>query len=373
VIVVAALACAMLQVEAASTGGPSTLLSVELPSGAATTITTLDQRLNALGYSAEQDVYYGISPTGRVIRVDRQGGTADVGRVPHPGLAHAVAGTIHGDHFYVRAASVVYVMDINPASAHFLGLVRARVLWPIDIFFSVDDFDYNPADGLLYGVATKMFGHPEVVTIDPDSGHVHPLATAVTMPDGSSYGAAVLGADGALYARNNNEGGQSTLYRVALDGSGQVTLLSTRPAARTIDAAGCYAAALPPTVVPPVTTTPTTPPPATTTTPPAEPAPPPTTTPRAEPTTVPEVTPPPTSTTDPIVPAAVAPPLPSPTTTATTPTTPRPAPKPFKVERPEEVVAVADRSTETKRRWGLTVLLLVVGAGAVATQRARRM
>jgi uncharacterized protein DUF6923 len=367
VILVAALVCAALQVEGASTVGPSTLLSVELPSGAATTISTLDQRLNALGYSAEQGVYYGISPAGRVIRVDRQGGTADVGHVPHSGLVHAVAGAIHGDHFYVRAAGAVYVLDINPASADFLGLVRARVLWPIDVFLSVDDFDYNPADGLLYGVATKPWGHPEVVTIDPDSGRVHPLTTPVPMPDGPGYGAAVFGPDGALYASNNDEGGQSTLYRVALDGSGQVTRLSARPAARTIDAAGCYAAALPPTVVPPVTTTPTTPPATTTTPAPIAP--------RGEPTTVPEVTPPPTPTTAPPTPAAITPP-PPPTTTATTPTpvTPRDAPRPtFKVERPvEEAVAEPDRRTETKRRWSLAVLLLVVGAGAVTAQRARR-
>ncbi|MEO6086423.1 MAG: hypothetical protein ABIQ18_25240 [Umezawaea sp.] len=366
-ILVAALACAALQVEAVSTVGPSTLLSVELPSGAVTTISTLDQRLNALGYSAEQGVYYGISPAGRVIRVDRQGGTTDVGHVPRSGLVHAVAGAIHGDHYYVRAAGAMYVMDINPASADFLGLVRARVLWPIDVFLSVDDFDYNPADGLLYGVATKHWGHPEVVTIDPDSGHVHPLTTPVRIPDGPGYGAAVFGADGALYATNNDEDGQSALYRVALDGSGQVTRLSARPAARTIDAAGCYAAALPPTVEPPVTTTP----PATTTVPPTTPAP---IAPRVEPTTVPEVTPPPTpTTTAPPTPAAITPP-PPPTTTATTPPTPRAAPKPtFKVERPvEEVVAEPDRRTETKRRWSLAVLLLVVGAGAVTAQRARR-
>lgn len=368
-ILVAALACVALQVEAVSAGGPSTLVSVELPTGVATTISTLDQRLNAFGYSAEQGVYYGISPAGQVIRVDRQGGTTDVGHVPNSGLVYAAAGAIHGDYFYVSAAGAVYVLDINPASADFLGLVRARVLWPMDIFFSVDDFDYNPANGLLYGVATKLFGHPEVVTIDPDSGRVHPLATPVPMPDAPSYGAAVFGPDGALYASNNNEGGQSTLYRVALDGSGEVTRLSARPAVWTIDAAGCYAAAMPPTVVPPITTTPTTPP-VTTTVPPII------TTSPAEPTTVPEVTPPATPTTDPAVPAAVAPPL-SPTTTATTPptpTAPQATPKPtFKVERPvEEAVGVFDRRTETKRRWSLVLLLLVIGAGAVAARRTRR-
>ncbi len=377
-ILVAALACVALQVQAASVGGPSTLLSVELPSGAATTVTVLDQRLNAFGYSAAQGVYYGISRSGRVIRVDRQGITTDLGRVPHLALVQAVAGTVHGDYFYVRSGDAVYVVDINPASADFLGLVRARVLWPLDIFVSVDDFDYNPADGLLYGVATKLFGHPEVVTIDPNSGHVHPLSPRVPMPDGPGYGAAVFGPDGALYATNNDERGQSTLYRVPLDGTGEVTRLSARPAARTIDSAGCYQAP-PPTVVPPTTTT--TPPPAATTTTtapsttvPTTPAPPARSS-SPSPTTVSEAAVPPTSPTtgNPIVPAG-APVPPPPVATATTPTAPRPVSKQtFEVDRPvEEVVAMSDRSTETKRRWSLAVLLLVVGAGAVAAQRGRQ-
>jgi uncharacterized protein DUF6923 len=376
VILVAALACVALQVEAVSATGPSTLSSVELPSGAATTMTVLDHRLNAFGYSAAQGVYYGISPTGQVVVVDRQGGSTVVGHVPHPGLVQAVAGAIHGDYFYVRAASALYVVDVNPASANFLRLVQAKVLWPLDVFVSVDDFDYNPADGLLYGVATKLLGHPEVVTIDPDTGHVHPLPTPIPMPDGPGYGSAVLGPDGALYATNNDEGGQSTLYRVALDGSGSVTRLTARPAARTIDMAGCYAA-LPPTYVPPTTTTTTTPPPVVTTTPAPEPPvviPPPSST-----TTTEAAAPPPPSsstTTAAPTPAPAAAPVPPPlVTTATTPTTSRAAPKPtFEVNRPvEEVVAVADRRTETKRRWSLAVLLLVVGAGAVAAQRARRV
>ncbi|MFD9735959.1 DUF6923 family protein [Umezawaea sp. NPDC059074] len=371
-ILVAALACVALQVEAVSADGPSTLSSVELPSGVATTMTVLDQRLNAFGYSAAQGVYYGISPAGEVVVVDRQGGSSVVGHVPHSGLVQAVAGAIHGDYFYVRAAGAVYVMNINPASADFLGLVQAKMLWPLDVFVSVDDFDYNPADGLLYGVATKLLGHPEVVTVDPNTGYVNPLATPIPMPDGPGYGAAVLGPDGALYATNNDEGGQSTLYRVALDGSGSVTRLSARPAARTIDMAGCYAA-LPPTYVPPTTTT-TTLPPVVTTTPPTTPTPLP---PAETPVTTSEavVPPPPSPTTTPPSVAPAAAPVPPPlVTTATTPTAPRVAPKPtYEVNRPvEEVVAVADRRTETKRRWSLAVLLLVIGAGAVAAQRARR-
>ncbi|MCS7483933.1 DUF6923 family protein [Umezawaea endophytica] len=376
-----ALTCVVLQVEAVSANGPSTLYAVELPSGTATPVAVLDERLNALAYSAERDVYYGISPEGRVIEVDRQGTTTDVGRVPHPGLAHAVAGAIHGDHFYLRADGAVYIVDVNPASPDFLGLVQARVLWPFDVFLSVDDFDYNPADGLLYGVATRVFGHPEVVTIDPYTGHVHPLGHPPRLPDGPGYGAAVLGPDGALYASNNDEGGQSTLYRVPLDGAGEVTRLAERPAARTIDSAGCHVS--PPTPEPPAPTT-TTPPP-TTTVPPTTTTVLPTTPRQTSPqqTTPQQTTPrptttsadsPPTTTTAPEAQAAAAPNAPPPITTASPPTPPQAKPRPvFEVDRPvEEVVVLADRGTETKRRWSLAVLLLVIGAGAVASQRARR-
>jgi hypothetical protein len=346
VILVAALACAALQVEAATLDGPSTLLSVDLPSGVTTTVATLDQRLNAFGYSAAQNVFYGISSSGRVIRVDRAGITSDVGQAPHSGLVQAVAGTIHGDYFYVRASGALYVLNINPASSGFLGLVQARVLWPIDLVLSVDDFDYNPADGLLYGVATRLLGHPEVVTIDPQSGHVHPLDNRVQLPDGPGYGAAVFGPDGALYASNNDEAGQTTLYRVALDGSGAVTRLAARGKARTIDSAGCLAA-LPPTV-PPV------PPGA----PPGVPG-------------VPGAPVVPTTTSAAVVPGTSA------TTTSVTTTVPTTVRPPSTGKRPparteEEAVALADRSTQTKRRWGLAVLLLVLGAGAVAAQTARR-
>ncbi|PRY44008.1 DUF6923 family protein [Umezawaea tangerina] len=368
-ILVAALACVALQVEAVSDDGPSTLLSVELPSGAATTVGVLDHRLNALGYSEAQDAYFGVTPLGDIVRMDHQGAATTIGHVPHSGVVQAVAGAVHGDRFYVRSSGAVYVIDIDPGSPGYLGLVSASVLWPISFVLSVDDFDYNPADGLLYGVATKLLGHPEVVTIDPTTGWTRPLDPAITMPDGPGYGAAAFGPDGALYATNNDQGGESLLYRVALDGSGSVTLLSGRPAARTIDSAGCYAAATPPIVLPPTTTPPVVVPPT---------APPTTTTTPAPLPEVPAVPPPaPTTTTTPSPVPAGATPLPPdvpPPPSSPAPTTPRSVPPPvFKPDRPvEEVVAVADRRTETKRRWSLAVLLLVIGAGAVAAQRARR-
>lgn len=60
--------------------------------------------------------------------------------------------------------------------------------------------------------------------------------------------------------------------------------------------------------------------------------------------------------------------------TTTVPTTVRPPSSTGKrpARHEEEAVALADRGTQTKRRWSLAVLLLVLGDSAVAANRVRR-
>lgn len=354
-ILLAALTCAALQVEAGGGAGPSTLLQVDLRTGATTTIAKLDHRLNAMGYSAAQDLAYGISSNGRIIGVDRRGATTDLGAVPRWEMKHAVAGAIVGDRFYVRSSGAIYTVDVNPASPDYLRLLDTSWLWPISFGVSVDDFDVNPADGLLYGISTHPWGHSHVVTLDPASGKVHPVHPSIDLPGGAGYGAAVFGPDGALYATNNNEHGRSVLYRISLDGT--VTTLATRPAMREIDAAGCLGA-------PPVTEPPKPKPPAV----PPIPLPP----------VVPPVVP---TTTTPAGPApVVVPPLPpavtTTTTTATTTTTTTRSPTSkvahAPIERPAEGAAAApDHRVRDLRRWSLAVLLLSLGAGAVAARSTK--
>ncbi|MBY8854415.1 hypothetical protein K7G98_41715, partial [Saccharothrix sp. MB29] len=67
------------------------------------------------------------------------------------------------------------------------------------------------------------------------------------LPGGHGYGAVTLSPDGSLYATNNRHDGHSVLYRVALDGSGVVTEISSRQTLRTIDSSGCLF--VPPPVV----------------------------------------------------------------------------------------------------------------------------
>lgn len=394
--------CTVIQVEAGA-HGPSTVFQVRLPSGETASLTALDVRLNAIGFSAEQDLVYGVDDRGRIVALDRTGRVVGEPTRPSPLLRNATAGTVVGDRLVVRVGPWLRSIDIDPAGPTFGHVVHEAWLWPWEGVM-VDDFDLNPADGLLYGVAAHEHGHAVVVAVDPDTGRTTPVPGAGLLPAGSSYGAVTLAPDGALYATNNSHDGRSTLYRVALDGSGVVTEISSRQALHTIDSSGCLS-------VPPPTTTPTT----TTTTPTTTTTTPPTTTTTTPPTTTTTVPPttttavPPTTTTT----TTTAPPRPTTTVARTTTTVPvttigpapalppppnipppepppelppeplppeppppnTPPPPPVDLDVPEhrvETLSPANNAVRDQRRWGLVAIILILGAGALARQAASR-
>lgn len=352
-------ACATLQVEAGEHGS-SALVRVDLASGAATPVAALGARVNAIGFSAPQGLVYGVTDSGRVIAFDREGNRRELSSHPSPLLREAVAGAVVGERLVVRVGPQLLFVDIAPGSPTYLRVVRATWLRPGAL--TVDDFDLDPATGLLHGVATAHHGKARVVAIDPASGAVRTVPGTGALPGGPDYGAVALGRDGALYATGNRHHGRSTLWRVALDGSGAVARVASRQAFRSTDSSGCLAAppAVDPTTTVPPTTPPTTPPTGTAVIPPRGPTP--TTTPAPGATTAPTTTPPTTTPTTPPSTASSAP-----------PTGPSPGPTPPRVpeRRAEEVVAI-DHDVRDQRRWALTGLVLIVGAAALARQAVRR-
>ncbi|MEJ2857503.1 MULTISPECIES: DUF6923 family protein [unclassified Saccharothrix] len=351
------LACVAIQVEA-DHRGPSTVYRVELPSGEAQVVNTLDARVNAIGYSAAQDRVYGVDDDGGIVVLDRTGHA--VARSAGHFLKHATAGVVVREKLVVRVGHLMFWVDIDPSSGRYLEVVRQAWLWPPHHALNVDDFDLNPADGLLYGVATFPYGHAYVVAIDPETGRVDRVPGTGMLPATHGYGAVVMGRDGALYVTSNRDDGRSVLYRVALDGSEAVTEITSRPARRSIDAAGCLS--VPPIVDPPdPTVPPTTPPTVPPTLPPFEPpvVPPTTTTPAPPPATTP-----PTSTT--------TTPPPGPTSEEPPAQTPAPSREPLRRPEPKaEVAADGNRIVRDQRRWGLVAIILILGAGAVARAHAR--
>ncbi|MBW4717059.1 DUF6923 family protein [Saccharothrix obliqua] len=396
-----ALVCSTIQVEAGQPG-PSEVLAVKLPSGERASLGALDERINAIGYSAPQDKVYGVGADGRVVVLDSSGKRLDV--VSHPSvlLRHGTAGAVVGERLLVRVGHLLLAVDVDPASGRYLEIVDKTALWSHGESIAVDDFDVNPADGLLYGVATSGHGHAHVVSIDPGSGRVRRVADAGRLPGGSTYGAAVFGRDGALYATNNDVDGRSVLYRVALDGSGGVAEVSVGARLHTSDAAGCLS--VPP--VPPDPTTPPTPDPPTsepptprppTSEPPAPEPPtsepptsePPTSEPPAPPTSdqpptrdppppddprLPAVPPVPGRIPPPGVPPA-APPQPAPTPEPTRDSTQDPTRPSTRMRLPEaraKAVASRHRTVRDQRRWSLVAIILILAAGAMARMHARR-
>ena len=384
--------CTVLRVENEQVGAPSTLRRVSLPSGEIESVTEVGYWINAMGYAAGQDLAYGIADGTRdgryddgahAVAIDRAGRVSDLGLIGRAGTRHprwsqltgATAATVAGNRWYVRKSGDLYTVDIDPASGNYLRVVRRVSMRQLSVAIGIDDFAYDPADGLLYGVSTASHDG-KVVTVDPETGGIT-VPALPRLPVATAYGSVVLGSDGALYATANRIGHRSVTYRVPRDGSGPAAEIGTGPALVTADAAGCLSAPPPPPPLPTtvvVTTTPTTP---TSPEPPAPPVPPTTSevppvssTPEPPPEPRPPFVPPPVEQ----APAVVAPtPTPTPTPKAT-PTAPAPAPTSHHAPpTPTPVAQPAEHAnrTEVKRRWGLTALVLVLGGGAAMTHLRR--
>ncbi|WP_410674464.1 DUF6923 family protein [Amycolatopsis sp. cmx-4-68] len=378
--------CTILQAENERAGAPTTLRLLALPGGVTKRLTQAGFWINAMGYSAMQDVVYGVADGTRggrffhgahAVRIDAKGTVTDLGVIGRAGAPHpvwslvtgATAGAVAGTRWYVRQDTDLYTVDINPKSANFLRVVHRTPLRPVSLAIGVDDFAYDPADGLLHGVAATAHGDGSVVTLDPSTGKVA-VVPGLSFPRGGAYGSVVLG-PGAIYATANRNGHRSVTYRLPRDGSGPAVEVSTGPPLVSGDAAGCYTEAAPPPPPPPPTSpsptpTPTSPPPTsptpTPTTPAPEPPPPPQPPPVEEPVAqAPAETPV-------VTPAPVIAPTP-PAPTPAPPPPPPPHARPMQKAEP----AAEDRGvlTKEKRRWGLTALILILGGGAVAAHGRR--
>jgi hypothetical protein len=357
----------------------STVLRLDLASGAATPVAELDYPVNAAGrvgwltYGMAGGNRLGPFPDGaHVVAIDDQGRASDLGpvrgtpavRLPPGGLTGgSAAGAAVGTRLLVREGGWLVTIDLDAASPSFLAAVAAVRLRPAEPARTVDDFD--AAGGLLYGVSSAG----EVVRIDPGTGEVRAVPLPGSPPGGSSYGAAVVGPDGALYALANDLGGRGRLFRVPLNGTEPAREVASGPGVAASDAAGC-----PP---PP----PPSPSPAPTSTAPAPTAPPPTVPPPRPSTAAPSPT---TNRPSPGVPPGTAA-----SSTATGPgSDPGRAPGDATSAAPSPVTAAGHgpldapptappragepTPTDIHRRWGLTVLLLVLGVGAAVRLTARR-
>jgi hypothetical protein len=332
--------CDAFEVYTPKHGSSSTVVRLSLPDGTANEIRIFGNELNAIGYSASQNLLYGVSTRSQVVSIDRGGNAVVRGKVH--GIGDATAGAVSGSTLYLRDGLKLVSLDIDPASPTYLQITRWKWLsWLAD----VDDFDFGP-DALLYGVTSAG----TVVSIDPVRGKVRVVAKPKALPHGT-YGAVLMSPGRVLYAINNRSHGLSRLYRIPLNALQSAAEIAAFPAADVTDAAGCMPA--PPIVEPPAPPSPPPPPP-----PPA--------TQRSVP---PAPRPPAPTTTTPPPPAIRAPgPLPP------LPPAPTPKPKPKNSPPPSArpIAAPVPPDTDKKRRWALTTMVLILGAGAATATAVRR-
>lgn len=326
---------------------------LDVSSGGVTEVAQLAYAVNALGYSPTLGRLVGLTSKGHphwanpahVVLIDTKGTVNDLGPVAAPWFRtdDVTAGVVVGTTFYVRDNARLHAIDIDPASASYLKIVRSVVLeWPA---LALDDFTANPVTGKLTGVSAAGLGPGEVVSFDPVSGRVLGKQEIVALPGRSTYGAVVIDPAGTVYAVNNSFKGRSRVYRIV---NGVAVELSAGPSLGMVDAAGCLPAPMPPRVEPPAPK-------------PEVPRP---------PVPAPPVPAPPARTTTPVVPAPVVPPA---TTSPSVPRQPVPVRAARREPRPrEEVVARKETTPLTKaRKWAMvTVILVMLGAGAAAA-RAR--
>ncbi|CAM4021825.1 hypothetical protein KIPE111705_36750 [Kibdelosporangium persicum] len=242
-------ACEAFEVYTPKHGSMSTLVRLVLPAGSGTELRKFPSQLNAIGYSASQNLLYGVSTRSRVVTLDRGGTAVDRGKVH--GIGDATAGAISGSTLFLRDGPKLVSLNIDPASPAYLKVTRTKWLsW----LAAVDDWDFG-SDAMLYGVTS----HGLVVSVDPLSGKVRVLGRPHALPFGT-YGAVLMAPGRILYAINNRSNGKSRLYRIPLNALRSASEVASFPPADSTDAAGCLTP--PPVAEPPAPPPPPVPPPA---------------------------------------------------------------------------------------------------------------
>lgn len=358
--------CTVLLVRNLSPDGASRIARIELPAASTTGLPSPPQHLDALGYADAQALTYGVTRSGAAVTIDRDGRTTDRGaiRLGDPpvqwnGLGRATAGTVVGDRWYVLQDGILYTVDISSRRRTYLAVLRAIALAPVELS-AIGDFAVDPRDGSLYGVSVSEQGDVTAVRIDIDSGTISPDRD-VQLPGADAFGSMAIGPDGSRYLLADGARA-STLYRLPAGESGGVTEIGTGPPSSTSDMAGCLGPPRPPGRPPPSAPSPPRPPPPAPS--PTKPAPR-----TSAPRPVPLVPSPASSTPPSTTPSD----KPSPPTTATAPVSVAPPmrPPPPWPGKQENNVQAANSDTAKKRRWALTVLLLVIGGAAVARAAGR--
>jgi GEVED domain len=164
------------------------------------TVATLPKYVNALAYAPGQALFYGIAGS-RIVTIDAGGHLVDRGAAPH-GTSGAYVGAIAGNAWFLRSGGAMSVLSIDRSSSAYL---HVTAVVPVHIDGELGDWDVNPSDGRLYGIASGG-GPARLISVDPQTGAVTVSAHPSGLPAQGNYGAIAIGDGGILTAFDNSAG-----------------------------------------------------------------------------------------------------------------------------------------------------------------------
>lgn len=224
--------------------GAHKLSRVDHGDGARVTVAALPYRINAVGFSSDQDMLYGLTPTrgggsgADLIRIDRAGQTRDLGRIKGGedlrGFAGAYIGDVIGDRLVVLTDTEIVSVGIDPEETDDFASIVERVR--IFIHPNFGDWSYDASDGKLYGLSSV--GGGTLVSVEPDSGRVV-LRPVRGLPGRGFFAATFIAPGRVLYAVAGEVDGRAVLYRIALDGEPRASAVAKWPVVDSADAAYC--------------------------------------------------------------------------------------------------------------------------------------
>jgi hypothetical protein len=187
-------------------------------------VSELPVQVNALAYIQKEEVFYGMAGK-RFVTITASGELTDRGPAPSF-LEGAYAAASDGPHWIVQGGHDIFTLD-TPA---------LTVVSKVPVTQDLGDWDFNPADGMLYGVAAGK--QPSLVRIDPSTGASAVVAQPPGLAPGSNYGAAAIDLYGTLHVLHNSTG---QVYHIPLSSPASVTSSALDLKAFHADAASCPA------------------------------------------------------------------------------------------------------------------------------------
>ncbi|WP_152362551.1 DUF6923 family protein [Microlunatus speluncae] len=221
--------------------GPTRVIGIDIVTGAATTLGTLqDRKVNAIGYNGLDDYIYGLDLQNQTIV--RVGGDASAVEIGWPeGLPQVVVGDIdETGHYWLTDGLTWWVVDLVPGSDSYGTIVeQGDAPPPASVDNTGADWAYVPGTGAFWGLGIDG---SDAILLKFDRTTRQRSVTANLGPlGGNTFGAVYADPNGFLYGSDNKTG---QIFRVDV-AAGKAQKFSDGPSSGTNDGARCAEAPIP--------------------------------------------------------------------------------------------------------------------------------